>query len=245
MTNVESGLYDLFKLSVGLMLLAVLADFLDGAIARAMKAESEFGFMFDSLADAITFGVAPSVLFVKTILFYADEGQFVYFSIICAIIYSMCGVLRLVRFNVKSVLVKGNKKEELAMKRSFIGLPIPTAALAVVSLIFLLVSPQFQLLVEMPPRGRIIFIGLWTIAVSYLMICRWQFPSLKTVHFRVPSFGLIIATVIVAIVALYGILYYLPFVLIGLVLLYMILGASLSVTKFAKAKKISKRYRRH
>ena len=158
MTPGEARMYELFNASVILLLLAVFADFLDGMLARAMKAETEFGFMFDSLADAITFGVAPSVLFLKTVRFFAQEGEFVFFSIVCAMIYTMCGVLRLVRFNVKSVLVKGNKAEEMALKKSFIGLPIPAAAVSIVSSIFFLISPQFQTWVTLTPMARTIIL---------------------------------------------------------------------------------------
>ena len=56
-----SGDYEVVYASALLLLLAAVADFLDGAVARAFHAESEFGFVFDSLADAISFGVAPSV----------------------------------------------------------------------------------------------------------------------------------------------------------------------------------------
>ena len=61
----EVGL-DILTSIAGILVLAAFADLLDGAIARAMKAESEFGGFFDSLADAITFGVAPSVIILKS-----------------------------------------------------------------------------------------------------------------------------------------------------------------------------------
>src|SRR5436853_275090 len=51
----------------GILLLAALADLLDGAVARALKAESDFGGLFDSLADAISFGVAPAIIVIKTL----------------------------------------------------------------------------------------------------------------------------------------------------------------------------------
>jgi len=64
----ELGLYHLLQTSIFLLLLAALADWVDGGIARLMHAESEFGFLFDSLADAVSFGVAPSVLLSAAVL---------------------------------------------------------------------------------------------------------------------------------------------------------------------------------
>lgn len=62
MVEPGSGTYAVLFHSLLLLLMAAFADLLDGAVARIFRAESEFGFMFDSLADAVSFGVAPSVL---------------------------------------------------------------------------------------------------------------------------------------------------------------------------------------
>src|SRR3989344_9555304 len=69
-----SGDYEVVQTSVFLLLVAALADFVDGALARAIHAESEFGLVFDSLADAISFGVAPSVLMLKSLSL--EQGTF-------------------------------------------------------------------------------------------------------------------------------------------------------------------------
>src|SRR5579883_1258770 len=66
--------YEILYISAFLILLAAFADVLDGAVARIIHAESEFGFMFDSLADAISFGVAPSVLFLKNLSLEQGTG---------------------------------------------------------------------------------------------------------------------------------------------------------------------------
>ena len=67
MVEPGSGIYTVLNTSALLLLVAAFADLLDGAVARAFHAESEFGVMFDSLADAISFGVAPSVLLLKSL----------------------------------------------------------------------------------------------------------------------------------------------------------------------------------
>ena len=101
MVEPGSGTYQVLHTAVLLLLLAAFADLLDGAVARAMRAESEFGVIFDSLADAISFGVAPSVLMLKSLSLEQGTGLS-FFALIGAMLFSLCGVVRLVRFNVKS-----------------------------------------------------------------------------------------------------------------------------------------------
>src|SRR5579862_4673890 len=102
MVEPGSGLFHVLYISVLLLLVAAFADLLDGAIARAFRAESEFGVIFDSLADAISFGVAPSVLLLKTLSLEPGTGLS-FLAVLGAMLYSICGILRLVRFNVKTV----------------------------------------------------------------------------------------------------------------------------------------------
>src|SRR4029079_12950915 len=95
------GNYEVVRTSAILLLVAALADFVDGALARGIHAESEFGFIFDTLADAISFGVAPSVLMLKTLSL--EQGSLLsFFGATGAMIYSLCGVLRLFRVHVET-----------------------------------------------------------------------------------------------------------------------------------------------
>ena len=101
-----TGVYELLFTSTILILIAALADVLDGAIARVVRGESDFGIMFDSLADTVSFGVAPSVLLLKSLSL--EQGTWLsFYGFIAAMIYSICGILRLVRFNVKAAQIKG------------------------------------------------------------------------------------------------------------------------------------------
>ncbi len=77
MVEPGSGNYEVVRISVILLLIAGIADFIDGALARAIHAESEFGFVFDTLADAVSFGVAPAVLMLKTLTL--EPGSFLSF----------------------------------------------------------------------------------------------------------------------------------------------------------------------
>src|SRR3984957_6991637 len=91
---VEPGadIFHVLYVSALLLLVAAFADLLDGVVARAIRAESEFGFMFDSLADAISFGVAPSVLLLKSLSLEQGTGLS-FFAVTGAMLYSIGGVL--------------------------------------------------------------------------------------------------------------------------------------------------------
>ena len=227
-----SGDYEVILTSALLLLVAALADFIDGAVARAIHAETEFGFMFDSLADAVSFGVAPSVLFLKSLSL--QQGTFLSFlAATGAMVYSLCGVLRLVRFNIVS---KRETKEKKA-KKHFTGLPIPAAAAGAVSANLFFLSPIFQNWVEVNTAPRAIILFVVMTILGYFMVSRWKFPSLKMLHFRVPSFNLAFLTVIIAIFILYGILHYFSIVLAVLSWAYIILALILSFIRLIAGKK--------
>lgn len=229
-TNLVGEGMDLFTILHSaslLLLLAALADFLDGAIARALHAESEFGFIFDSMADGVSFGVAPSVLLLRALS--PEHGSSLSFFIVSgAMIYSICGVLRLVRFNVKAGEIKENKAAKKEAKKSFTGLPIPSAAISAVSLNLFLHSPLGEKWLGFSERTTALVLTSLTIIVGFLMVSKLKFPSLRSLHIRVPSLHLLIATVIGAIFILYGILYRFPLALFivfwGYIAVSLILG---------------------
>jgi CDP-diacylglycerol---serine O-phosphatidyltransferase len=231
-----AGTYQILQASALLLLLAALADLLDGAIARAIHAESEFGFMFDSLADAISFGVAPSVLLLKNLSLEQGTG-FSFFAVVGAMLYSLCGVLRLVRFNVKTNEAKGNADLLAAQKKHFTGLPIPAAALAAVSANLFFASPFGEKILHLNDEWRAIVLTCIMIVLGYFMVSRWKFPSLKVLHFRVPSFQLVFFTVLIAIFVLYGIFYFFPIILATICWGYIVLGWILSIIRLIAGKK--------
>ncbi len=232
-----SGDYEVVQTSTFLLLLAAFADFIDGALARAIHAESEFGFVFDSLADAISFGVAPSVLMLKTLSL--EQGSLLSFlSATGAMIYSLCGVLRLVRFSVKATEAKGNAELAAAQKKNFTGLPIPAAAMAAVSANLLFLSPWVrQHIIEFSKPNLAIFLTCIMVALGYLMVCRLKFPSLKMLHFRIPSFQLAFLTVVIAVFILYGILYFFAVILALGIWSYVALALILSFIRLIAGKK--------
>ncbi len=236
MVEPGSGTYEVTQSIVVLLLLAAFADLLDGAIARMMNAESEFGFMFDSLADAISFGVAPSVLMLKNLSLEQGSGLS-FFAVIGAMLFSLCGVLRLVRFNVKVSEAKGKTHLLADQKKHFTGLPIPAAALAAVSLNLLLESPFIVNHYLIPFEGKAIILTIAMVVLGFFMISRWKFPSLKVLHFRLPSFHLILLTVVLALFILYGIFYFFSIILTVMTWGYIILGWILSIIRLIAGKK--------
>lgn len=111
-----------FKQAAVFIFLGALFDMFDGITARLVNAASEFGVELDSLCDVVTFGVAPSYL-----LYQAAFGGGGEFGILFASFPALAGATRLARFNVTLT--------SLEDKRYFIGLPIPSAALFVISYI--------------------------------------------------------------------------------------------------------------
>lgn len=209
MTMLEFGSadYQVLAATAGIMLLAAFADLLDGAVARAMKAESEFGGLFDSMADAITFGVGPSVIILKS-LSIAPGTEQAFFLTTATMVYSVCGVLRLVRFNLTSLEAKGDQELLNAQKKNFTGLPIPAAAAAAVSANFFLFSSEFRSVAMLNDEVRAWLMAFMMILLGYFMISRWKFPSLKTLHIRVASFQLVFLIVISAVLIFYGLLHH-------------------------------------
>lgn len=217
----------------GFLMIAAFADVLDGAVARAMKIESEFGGFFDSLADAISFGVAPSIIIVKSSPLGPD-GNFPFPIIGAAMLFTLCGVLRLVRFNVQMTAAQNDEEAQLAHKKNFTGLPIPAAAAAAIGLNLLLHSTYLS---DTPPPAK-----LWTLVallalLGYLMISRWKFPSIKTMRIPLRSFRLVFITVIVALLILYGLVSEFALVLFIVSWGYIAVSLVLSLVKFFIGKK--------
>ncbi len=154
-----------FEIAVQLILVASVLDGLDGRLARMLKSESALGAELDSLADFLDFGVAPGLMiYIWAFQDMRDVGW------IAAVVYVLCCVMRLARFNV------GNKSEMSAdAKRFFVGVPAPAGA-------FLAMLPLF--VTFMLKQGPVIpggVIAVYVICVGLLMISRIPTWSLKSV----------------------------------------------------------------
>ncbi len=237
-TTLEAGfgIYEVVQMSVFLLLVAALADFIDGALARALHGESEFGFVFDSLSDAICFGVAPSVLMLKTLS--VTQGTFLsFFTATGAMVFSLCGVLRLVRYSVKAKETKGNIEEQNAQKKHFTGLPIPAAAIASSSATLFFLTPLVNDWISISESNLAIILTCVMIFLGYLMVCRLKFPSLKMLHFRIPSFHLVFLAVVTAVFVIYGILYFFALILALVAWAYILVSLILSLIRLIAGKK--------
>ena len=161
---------------------AMIMDMLDGRVARLMKATSQFGVEYDSLADLISFGVAPAFLLYSFAL--RDLGRPAWFA---AFLFVICGALRLARFNV----ITGNTD-----KRYFIGLPIPAGAAVACALVILLQGEELT-------RWMRVGVAVVTYLVSLLMVSTFRYWSFKEFDWakRPPVQTLLIVVLAVMIVA--------------------------------------------
>jgi CDP-diacylglycerol--serine O-phosphatidyltransferase len=118
-----NGIDSYYRAAIAILFAAIF-DSADGRVARLTKTESDFGLQFDSLADVVSFGVAPAIL----VYHWALSG-FGIFGLIVAFGYTACGAIRLARFNVIAA------DEDGGAPKHFFGLPIPLAATSIISLV--------------------------------------------------------------------------------------------------------------
>ena len=177
-----------YKEAIAWILGACVFDLLDGRLARLGGRESPFGREFDSLADVVSFGVAPALLAYDIVLHDFHKTGWV-----IAFFYLLCGTLRLARFNC----IAADPAHKNASK-DFEGFPIPAAAGVIASLTLLM------LWVNEGQRE----IGNWKfglpalmIFLSVLMFSRVRYPSFKAVNWRtersLPAFLALIVVLIV------------------------------------------------
>ena len=173
---------------------AMVMDMLDGRVARLMKATSQFGVEFDSLADVVSFCVAPAFLIYSFAL--AGLGRPAWFA---AFLFVICGALRLARFNVYTGVVD---------RRFFVGLPTPAAAGVLVSTVLLLYR-------EEAPRWVLVAIAVGTYLTALLIVSTFRYWSFKEIDFarRRPVQTLLVVVLSVMIVATNYELF--PFLLFG------------------------------
>ncbi|HUB87105.1 MAG TPA: CDP-diacylglycerol--serine O-phosphatidyltransferase [Verrucomicrobiae bacterium] len=162
------------KLALAFILLACIFDLFDGRVARMIGVESSFGREFDSLADLISFGVAPAFLVQRVVL--ADVfGQYRQISWFIASIYLLCGAFRLARFNCLSAMnLPGAGKD-------FLGFPIPSAAGLVSSLTLLIIHFHEN---EKTLGYWNYLIAMVLIFLSAMMVSRVKYPSFKALGLR-------------------------------------------------------------
>jgi CDP-diacylglycerol--serine O-phosphatidyltransferase len=201
---------------------AVLFDMLDGRLARMTKTTTEIGVQLDSIADVVTFGLAPAVLaYVWGYGAALEEGGGLHsLAWFLSFMYLMCGAFRLARFNVQSsrprILAEGTIKMD---KKSFVGLPIPVAGGLIAAIIHFAPAPLVH---YGPERAQVYSIVLMCLVglLGVMMVSTLRFSSFKTVGTRSRS----MRTIILALAVGMLIFLYSRYVLLALVILYILNG---------------------
>ncbi len=178
--------FDYYQQATYLIFAACIFDLLDGRVARMCKADGPFGREFDSIADVISFGVAPAMLLARAVLFDLPDA----FGMGIAVLYLLCASLRLARFNC---MAAAPKKPNQSM--DFVGLPVPMAAGAVVSTMYLVIDLTCNRNLNIEPFWQYTMGGTMAV-VSLLMMSRVIYPSFKHVNFE--KRGTITAILLVA-----------------------------------------------
>jgi CDP-diacylglycerol--serine O-phosphatidyltransferase len=165
-----------FAMSGYMVLVAMIADMLDGRLARRVKSTSSFGGQLDSLCDIISFGVAPAYLMLNFLenelasIGLSDERFLQRLVWLSAAAYISCAAIRLARFNVE------NEEDESA-HMSFMGLPTPAAAGVIVSLVIFHQEtiPAFAIICALP---------FFALGISILMVSRIRYPHILNQYLR-------------------------------------------------------------
>jgi len=146
------------------ILLAAIFDSLDGKVARLVKGTSEFGIQLDSLADVVSFGVAPALL-----IFHWQFQQLHQVGIMAAFVFVACGALRLARFNVQTKKISN---------LFFVGLPIPGAAAIVAASVFFVSHLELTDFAYLPW-----FYLVAVFVLAFLMVSTVPYYSFKNLGF--------------------------------------------------------------
>lgn len=166
---------------------AWLFDALDGRVARMTNATSEFGLELDSIADVVSFGIAPAVLAFAW--GYGQSPDVHNLGWVASFLFVICGALRLARFNVQarrphSSLPPKNPKVD---KKAFVGMPIPLAAAVIASIVHFFPRPvgyigEYRLWsMVITSQAYAIALLVLVTCLAFLMISTLRYPSFKNV----------------------------------------------------------------
>jgi len=199
---------------------AIPFDALDGRIARMTNTTSEFGKELDSLADVITFGVAPSVLAFTwgfRMLPMSGDPDFrqkvVQLGAFICFLFLLCGASRLARFNISADPVPKNPGRP--GRKYFVGMPIPAAAGVIVAVIHFFRGIPISI-------TWVAFIWMALVGlIGFLMVSTWRFWSGKEINLsnRHPFQWIVLIGLV-----LYALVFFSQYVLIMMALMYMFSG---------------------
>ncbi len=193
-----------------LIVFAGFFDSIDGRVARLTKTQSAFGVQIDSLADVVSFGVAPAVLVYRWSLEALDVT-----GVVLAFVFVACGAIRLARFNVLATNESGAPKKP---GKYIVGLPIPGAAGVIVSLVI----ANHAVAGSLHAQPRIVVSIV--VALSFFMVSTVQFRSFKDVKLGWRSLTMMAITL--GSCAALAILYHPSFALVALLTCYLAMGVA-------------------
>ena len=167
-SSIKFSLDSNFSMAVVFITLAAILDALDGRIARLIKGTSDFGKELDSLTDFVSFGIAPAF-----IIYFWELNKYGKLGWAITLIYSVCCVLRLARFNLTKF-----KPEDSWKQNYFEGVPSPIGALLILSpLVFELTEFNFII-------NKNYFVPIFTIIVAILLISKIPTYSFKNIKIK-------------------------------------------------------------
>lgn len=216
-TAADTGYFDRAALAIGI---AVLFDGLDGIVARATNTTSDFGKELDSLADVITFGVAPSLLayiwgfrMMPELANPQLRGQILHLGVLICFIFLICGASRLARFNIS--INPQPRNPGRPGKKYFVGMPIPAGAGVISSVIHYQRGSPID-----NPWIAMVWVALIAFT-SFLMVSNWRFWSAKEVTSgnRRPFQVVAVIAVVGALIAMYS-----EYMLILIAMAYLVSG---------------------
>jgi CDP-diacylglycerol---serine O-phosphatidyltransferase len=202
--------------------IAILFDSMDGRVARMTGTNTEFGVQFDSLADVVSFGIAPAVLAyawgVRSLvgLEPSDAHRLAEFGWIACLVFLVCCAWRLARFNVQGMAPGGSK--------FFVGMPTPAAAGVIASLIHRFKYPLHDW------RWAIGWL-LLTVALGALMTSTIRYYSFKDLPWsrKQPSLGIILVLIIFGVAWVYS-----EYFLMILACSYAAIGVALHLVRYIR-----------
>jgi len=214
--SIVAAMKGFFDTAAIAMFIAMIADGLDGRVARLTNTQTPFGAQYDSLSDMVSFGIAPALVIYSWSLVNLGKVGW-----LAAFLYAAGTALRLARFNT-----------QVQDKKFFQGLPSPSAAGVVASLVWLGASYGVDGLYMAIPAA------LLTIFVAALMVSAIRYSSFKSVDFkgRVPFFTVVLAVLLIAAISLYP-----PEMLFALFFIYVMSGPSITLWQMRKAKQKQRR----
>lgn len=160
---------------------AILFDTLDGRLARMTRTATEIGVQLDSLADVLTFGIAPIILGYTWAIgaTFKEDSSLHGLGVFVLFMYLMCGAFRLARFNLQAtrprVLIEGTPKVD---KKHFVGLPIPLSAGLIASIIHFTPMPLSTYGENFARLYSILILGLFAV-LGLLMVSTVRYKSFK------------------------------------------------------------------